>query len=99
MRRRIWFQIVLSDVMAAQMAGTVTAPHFGENPVAEPLNVNDSDLYPDMKEPPQEREGATEMIFCRLRLKMFSWMRRIHSGCRSVGIADGGIWSAGKLAS
>jgi hypothetical protein len=32
-----------------------------------PLNVNDSDLDPAMTELPEEREGATDMIFCSLR--------------------------------
>jgi hypothetical protein len=32
-----------------------------------PLNISDSDLSPAMKDPPTEKEGATEMIFCSLR--------------------------------
>jgi hypothetical protein len=32
-----------------------------------PLNVNDTDLDPNMHEFPKPREGATDMIFCQLR--------------------------------
>ncbi|KAL1873772.1 hypothetical protein Plec18167_006290 [Paecilomyces lecythidis] len=32
-----------------------------------PSNVNDSDLYPGMKETPTEHTGPTEMIFCLMR--------------------------------
>jgi hypothetical protein len=32
-----------------------------------PKNISDSDLSPTMKEPPTDKEGATEMMFCSLR--------------------------------
>jgi hypothetical protein len=69
MRRRLWFQVIILDHTSSELAGS--APTYtlmmsffdGELP----LNVNDSDLYPDMTELPQEREGATDMMFCGLR--------------------------------
>ena len=39
-----------------------------------PLNVNDSDLNPAMKELPPEHIGATEMLFCCLRCEMGEYM-------------------------
>ena len=35
-----------------------------------PLDVNDGDLYPDMKEPPMEHTGVTEMVFCLTRCEI-----------------------------
>lgn len=35
-----------------------------------PLNVNDEDIFPDMNEPPVERKGATDMIFCLTRTEI-----------------------------
>ena len=40
-----------------------------------PLNVNDSDLNPNMKEPPAEHTGLTEMAFNMLRLEMGRFFR------------------------
>ena len=40
-----------------------------------PLNVSDSDLSPAMKDLPQEKEGATEMIFSCLRYEVASAIR------------------------
>lgn len=43
----------------------------------QPLNVNDSDLHPEMTEFPQEREGFTDMTFCLLRFEIANVFRRI----------------------
>lgn len=43
----------------------------------QPLNVNDTDLHPDMTEFPQERVGFTDMTFCLLRFEVANIFRRI----------------------
>jgi hypothetical protein len=40
-----------------------------------PKNISDSDLSPTMKEPPTEKEGATEMMFCCLRYETAQALR------------------------
>jgi hypothetical protein len=48
-----------------------------------PLDINDSDLYPTMKEPPVELIGCTEMVFCAVRFevaKFFKNLAAVHSG-------------------
>ena len=40
-----------------------------------PLNVDDSDLSPDMTDFPEEKEGATEMIFCLVRYELGNYFR------------------------
>lgn len=42
-----------------------------------PLNVEDTDLDPDMKELPKEREGATEMMFCLMRYQLGSFFKSL----------------------
>lgn len=66
MRRRLWWQILLLDSRAAQLSGLSvdfqTRTYFDSR---RPLNVNDSDLYPEMSElPPDVESQATEMISC-----------------------------------
>ena len=46
---------------------------FGE--VRRPLNLNDSDLFPDMGELPKEHEGATEMMFFLIRCHLGDFLR------------------------
>jgi hypothetical protein len=41
-----------------------------------PLNVNDSDLFPGMKEFPKEHEGATEMMFFLMRCCVGVFLKR-----------------------
>jgi hypothetical protein len=41
------------------------------------LNVNDTDLDPDMTEFPEERQGFTDMTFCLLRFEIAHIFRRI----------------------
>ena len=66
MRRRLWWQIVFLDVRAAEVCGAgLTVVTLGDT--KRPLNINDEDIYPNMPEPPTERQGTTEMCFVMLR--------------------------------
>lgn len=67
MRRRLWYQLLPLDMWAGQMAGTGIAMMPETWDTEAPWNVNDSDIWPGMTEQPQERKGATEMIFCLAR--------------------------------
>ena len=56
--------------MAAQLAGArLSMPTQGVD-AAQPLNIDDDDLYADMTELPAGRQGATDMIFIRTRTTM-----------------------------
>jgi hypothetical protein len=73
-RRRVWWQILTLEGQTSSLSGH-TSLHTGLNiatfsQVLRPgglLNVNDSDLSPNMREPPREHEGITEMLFCCIR--------------------------------
>jgi hypothetical protein len=83
MRRRLWWQIVLIDIRAAELSGAGPAMLMYTWNTKLPSNINDSDLFPDMREPPVERPGITEMIFVRVRCEGVQLVQqtRARTGC------------------
>lgn len=78
MRRRLWWQISLLDNRAAEDHGV--DPTFTEQfyDTKIPMNLNDDDIYPGMKEYPKERTEATEMTFCLIRYEISVFSRRFN---------------------
>lgn len=78
MRRRLWWHLSLLDNRAAEDHGT--DPTFTEQfyDTKIPMNFNDEDIYPGMKEYPAERQGATEMTFCLIRFELSAFSRRFN---------------------
>jgi hypothetical protein len=76
-RRRLFWQLILIDSRSAQLSGTglSTMAHLWDTKL--PLNVNDSDLAPEMREVPVEHQGITEMVFCLIRYEFGSFLRGI----------------------
>ena len=69
--------IVLIDIRASEDQGSdpsITEQSFDTK---FPLNVNDEDMWPDMKEPPIEREGYSDMTFDLIRYNIGKVIRRI----------------------
>ncbi|KAI9654247.1 MAG: hypothetical protein M1821_006775 [Bathelium mastoideum] len=78
MRRRLWWQICILDSRASEDHGsdpTVIDQLFDTE---MPLNVDDDDMYPDMKEFPEARSGFTEMTFSLIRCEVTSTFRRLN---------------------
>jgi hypothetical protein len=90
MRRRLWWQVIMVDSTIGHMSGSISSllPVTDTNP---PLNVNDSDLYPEMKESPVEHPGATEMIFILMRCEVGKWL---HRRATSTMVTFDGHWSS-----
>ncbi|KAJ5820298.1 hypothetical protein N7474_005889 [Penicillium riverlandense] len=76
MRRRIWLQLIILDSTSAQFSGVSPSPFLSSADVQPPANANDSDLDPRMTEPPSDKDGPTEMIFCKARCQFGKWVRR-----------------------
>ncbi|KAJ4984736.1 fungal specific transcription factor domain-containing protein [Stagonosporopsis vannaccii] len=77
MRRRLWWQVCVLDARSSEDHGcdpTIVEAQFDAK---MPLNVNDTDLYPDMTEFPQERTGFTDMTFSLVRFEVANIFRRI----------------------
>ena len=64
MRRRCWHALGGLDINAAVDRGTEPMLAGKLHSVAVPANVNDTDIYPEMKEPIVSREGFFDMSFC-----------------------------------
>lgn len=75
MRRRVWWQLMPLDVHTAQLAGGVASVFAHAWDTEKPLNINDSELNPDMKQRPVEHTGPTEMFFCLLRCNFIRNLR------------------------
>ncbi|THC90388.1 hypothetical protein EYZ11_010151 [Aspergillus tanneri] len=77
MRRRLWLQLIIFDATAGYYSGcgsAISLPPTSQTTLP-PLNVNDSNLDPNMTEPPQECTGPTEMVFCLVRHEFGEWLR------------------------
>ena len=78
MRRRLWWQVCILDTRASEDHGcdpTIIEQAFDTK---MPLNINDVDISPDMKELPPERQGCTDMSFCLIRFEVANTFRRIN---------------------
>jgi hypothetical protein len=84
MRRRLWYQIIFLDKRVAELSGAGFSASNYEWATKPPLNVNDSDLFPDMKETPLESKGVTEMIYVLQRCETANLMQVLRNG--SVGV-------------
>lgn len=84
MRRRLWLQLVIFDATAGYFSGCGSAflPPPTSQSTLPPLNINDSNLDPNMTELPREYTGPTEMVFCLVRHEFGEWLRHC-AGMRS----------------
>ncbi|KAK4945764.1 hypothetical protein LTR10_015112 [Elasticomyces elasticus] len=80
MRRRLWWQLMNLDFRSAELSGSgrfVDIELFDTKP---PRNIDDADIWPEMKEPPIAGEKPTEMIACMLRTEFGSfWKEKVQT--------------------
>lgn len=88
MRRRLWWQICILDIHAAEDRGSDPMIHEANFTTKPPLNINDEDMDPDTLKPLTARIGYTAMTFCAVNHEVFVFHRR----CNIVG------YNTGKLA-
>ncbi|KAJ5111027.1 hypothetical protein N7532_001562 [Penicillium argentinense] len=69
MRRRVWWGICMLDQRASEDQGTEFTIQEGSFDTKMPLNINNADIGPNMKEMPIEREGLTDMSLPRLHVR------------------------------
>ena len=78
MRRRLWWQIVALDTRASEDHGTDPSINESLYDTKFPLNIDDEDLNPDMKDSPQEHDGWTEETFDLIRCTVTTSVRRFN---------------------
>ena len=74
-RRRLWWSLIIFDNRICEMADyktTMLAPTWD---CRTPLNVNDSDIQPEMKTPPAIHEKPTEALFAIMRSELGEFVR------------------------
>lgn len=79
MRRRVWWQLTVTDRLVARMCGSLPAP-LPQSDARLPTILNDAELHPDMEESVADSTGATEMIFCQVRYEFHTWFQRQDNG-------------------
>ncbi|KFY12789.1 hypothetical protein V491_06658 [Pseudogymnoascus sp. VKM F-3775] len=75
MRRRLWWQIVLFDSRMGEMANCKSSILSPTWDCDLPLNLNDSDLIPHLKELVTPREGPTEALFIMISCEIANFVR------------------------
>ncbi|OSS54283.1 hypothetical protein B5807_00025 [Epicoccum nigrum] len=90
-RRRLWWQIVMLEGFSQKLAGTGTGTNASTlmGDVRLPANLNDSDLFPGMKELPKETDRATEMMFFLIRCHVGNFLKRFETTQTQFD----GVWS------
>lgn len=76
MRRRLWWQLNLLDFKAAEMSGFGGFNTINWWNTKTPQNINDSEMWPGMKEQPAEHTRPTEMVVCLLHYEMGGFWRK-----------------------
>jgi hypothetical protein len=92
LRRRLWWQILVFDSRVAELVGSGPSVLASLSDTKLPLNVNDIDLQPGVMEPPAERIGATEMMFCLVRYELGCFFKGSRFGPQGPTNAFDGIW-------
>lgn len=75
MRRRLWWSLVLFDTRISELADHKSSTLAPTWDCRFPLNVNDSDLRPEMKEPPSVQGKSTEAVFAVVRSELGDFIR------------------------
>ena len=75
MRRRLWWSLVLFDSRITELAESKPVTLDPTWDCQIPLNVNDSDLRPEMKGPPAIQKTPTEALFAVLRGELGEFTR------------------------
>lgn len=76
MRRRLWWSLVIFDTRIGELADFKSATLVPTWDCRIPLNLNDSDLRPEMKETPQVQGKSSEALFVVVRSAMGDLLRR-----------------------
>lgn len=76
-RRRLWWYICVLDVQTAEDLGTDPMLHDIFFDTKLPLNINDEEIYEDMKHLPQERGGCTDMTYFLIQCEVALATRRL----------------------
>ncbi|KAJ4206860.1 hypothetical protein NW767_003153 [Fusarium falciforme] len=101
LRRRLWWHICLIDIRSSEFHGYEPVARGSSFDTKPPLNINDCDINAQMKDPPPEHEGATEMTFCLVRCEALQsgWkVAYAPPSMRAPGSSENGMSAADREA-
>lgn len=78
MRRRLWWNMCAIDARAAEDHGIALNNSDTSSDTRLPINIDDSELSPNMQELPVGKSKWTEMTFCLTMLEITNEMRRLY---------------------
>ncbi|KZZ93872.1 Transcription factor [Moelleriella libera RCEF 2490] len=76
MRRRLFWQLLPLDSFAGQVSGTGILISPDSWDTKRPLNINDAQIHPGMKDLPVDQRGATEMLFCLAKAELSNFYNK-----------------------
>lgn len=77
MRRRVFWQLFQLDGMSGQLSGTGIAISADSWDTKQPMNINDTDIWPDMDTAPEPRKGATDIMFVLARTEVGMFHQKV----------------------
>ena len=92
-RRRVWWQLQHIDMAVGVKSGSISLTLTAPWDTQLPLNIEDKDIDPHMREAPKERDGLTSMSPC---LWTYWVLHEQRSFCRADGSSTGFSWAADK---
>ncbi|RYP74727.1 hypothetical protein DL770_007546 [Monosporascus sp. CRB-9-2] len=84
MRRRLWWTLCMLDLRSAENHGSELTIAEEAHDTRLPLNINDSDLSPDMTDYPEEHHGVTDMSFSLVRFEICGLARKMHTAATAM---------------
>lgn len=78
MRRRLWWQIVLLDMRAAEDRGSEPIIQDGSFHTRMPCNLNDEEFGQDSQHPLPNMTGVTDMAFCLIAMDVSNTSRKVN---------------------
>lgn len=88
MRRRVWWYLSATDTRAAEDLGINISTNNQYSDTRLPLNVNDSELYPDMHELPESKPRWTEITWTLINIEIGQVLLQIN---QSPPASSGGV--------
>lgn len=76
-RRRLWWGLMLLDLRSTEELGTDLIVGESTFDTQMPSNINDSDMSPEMSEPPRPRQGRTDTTLFLVRCEICNLSRRV----------------------
>lgn len=97
-RRRLWWSLKLLDTRINELADYKTVALEPTWDCRIPLNVNDSDLRPEITEPPSAQGTSSEALFVVVRSEVGEFVRRsrVRLGFASLPVAKDAAQTEGS---